>query len=80
MAGDPGTAVLLLAMGFDSLSMSASNLLKIKKVLRTVPHSRAKELLDQVMQVDNGAVIKSLVEFELEDLGLMDLIRPKNKS
>jgi phosphotransferase system enzyme I (PtsP) len=79
MAGDPGTAVLLLAMGFDSLSMSASNLLKIKKVIRTVPHARAKELLDQVMQVDNGAVIKSLVEFELEDLGLMDLIRPKNK-
>jgi len=30
--------------------------------------------------VDNAAVIKSLVEFELEDLGLMDLIRPKNKS
>jgi phosphotransferase system enzyme I (PtsP) len=79
MAGDPGTAVLLLAMGFDSLSMSASNLLKIKKVIRTVPHARARELLDQVMQVDNGAVIKSLVEFELEDLGLMDLIRPKNK-
>jgi phosphotransferase system enzyme I (PtsP) len=35
MAGDPGTAILLMAMGFDSLSMSASNLLKIRKVLRT---------------------------------------------
>ena len=80
MAGDPGTATLLLAMGFDSLSMSASNLLKIKKVIRTVPYARAKELLNQVVQVDNAAVIKSLVEFELEDLGLMDLIRPKNKS
>jgi phosphotransferase system enzyme I (PtsP) len=80
MAGDPGTAMLLLAMGFDSLSMSASNLLKIKKVIRTVPLARAKELLNQVNQVDNAAVIKSLVEFELEDLGLLDLIRPKNKS
>lgn len=80
MAGDPGTAVLLLAMGFDSLSMSASNLLKIKKVVRTVPYARARELLEQVLQVDNGAVIRSLVEFELEDLGLLDLIRPKNKA
>lgn len=80
MAGDPGTAVLLMAMGFDSLSMSASNLLKIKKVIRTVPYRRAQELLNQVSQVDNAAVIRSLVEFELEDLGLMDLIRPKNKA
>jgi phosphotransferase system enzyme I (PtsP) len=80
MAGDPATAVLLMAMGFDSLSMSASNLLRVRKTLRTVPLAQAKSLLDQVMQVDNAAVIKSMVEFELEDLGLMDLIRPKNKA
>jgi phosphotransferase system enzyme I (PtsP) len=79
MAGDPATAVLLMAMGFDSLSMSASNLLRVRKVLRTIPLAQARSLLDQVMQVDNAAVIKSMVEFELEDLGLMDLVRPKNK-
>ena len=79
MAGDPATAVLLMAMGFDSLSMSASNLLRVRKVLRTVPYAQAQSLLAQVMQVDNAAVIKSMVEFELDDLGLMDLVRPKNK-
>lgn len=79
MAGDPGTAVLLMAMGFDSLSMSASNLLKIRKVICNVPQAQARALLEQVMQVDNAAVIKSLVEFELEDLGLLDLIRPSKK-
>ncbi|HCT41219.1 MAG TPA: phosphoenolpyruvate-protein phosphotransferase PtsP [Moraxellaceae bacterium] len=79
MAGDPATAVLLMAMGFDSLSMSASNLLRVRKVLRTVPYAQAQSLLAQVMQVDNAAVIRSLVEFELDDLGLMDLVRPKNK-
>lgn len=79
MAGDPATAILLLAMGFDSLSMSASNLLKIRKVMCTVPYLQARGLLEQVMQVDNAAVIKSLVEFELEDLGLIDLIRPSKK-
>jgi phosphotransferase system enzyme I (PtsP) len=80
MAGDPATAVLLMAMGFDSLSMSASNLLRVRKTLRTVPLAQAKSLLDQVMQVDNAAVIKSMVEFELDDFDLMDLIRPKNKA
>lgn len=80
MAGDPGTAILLMAMGFDSLSMSASNLLKIRKVICNVPYQQARGLLEQVMQVDNAAVIKSLVEFELEDLGLIDLIRPGKKS
>ncbi|MCC2637518.1 MAG: PEP-utilizing enzyme [Moraxellaceae bacterium] len=79
MAGDPGTAILLMAMGFDSLSMSASNLLKIRKVICNVPYLQARGLLEQVMQVDNAAVIKSLVEFELEDLGLIDLIRPSKK-
>lgn len=79
MAGDPGAAILLMAMGFDSLSMSASNLLKIRKVMCTTPFTQAKALLDQVLQVDNSAVIRSLVEFELEDLGLLDLIRPGKK-
>ncbi|MES2919631.1 MAG: phosphoenolpyruvate--protein phosphotransferase [Pseudomonadota bacterium] len=80
MAGDPGTAVLLMAMGFDSLSMSASNLLKIRKVICNTPYAQARGLLEQVMQVDNAAVIRSLVEFELEDLGLIDLIRPSKKN
>ena len=53
MAGDPGTAILLMAMGFDSLSMSASNLLKIRKTICNVPLMQARGLLEQVMQVDH---------------------------
>ncbi|MEQ9021935.1 MAG: putative PEP-binding protein, partial [Pseudomonadales bacterium] len=34
LAGDPLGALLLLAMGYDSLSMNASNLLKVKAVIR----------------------------------------------
>ncbi len=75
MAGDPCTATLLLAMGFDSLSMSSSNLLRIKKLVCEMPLARARALLDRVLVVDSGAVIRSLVEYELEDMGLGDLIR-----
>lgn len=80
MAGDPGTAILLMAMGFDSLSMSASNLLKIRKVICNTPMEQAENLLDQILQVDNPALVRSLVEYELEDLGLIDLIRPVTKN
>ncbi len=75
MAGDPCTATLLLAMGFDSLSMSSSNLLRIKKLICEMPLARARALLDRVLSVDSGAVIRSLVEYELEEMGLGDLIR-----
>ena len=41
MAGDPACAVLLMAMGFDGLSMNATNLPKVKWLLRRVAPSRA---------------------------------------
>ena len=80
MAGDSGTATLLMAMGFDSLSMSSSNLLRIKKLVCEMPLARARVLLDRVLMIDSGAVIRSLVEYELEEMGLISLIRPLSKS
>jgi phosphotransferase system enzyme I (PtsP) len=59
--------------------MSASNLLKIRKVLRTVPLTVAKNLLDQALAIDNAAVIRSMVELELNRLGLWELVRPTQK-
>ncbi len=80
MAGDPGTAMLLMAMGFDTLSMSSSNLLRIKKMVCEMPMHRAKALLDRVLMVDSTAVIRSLVEYELEEAGLASLVRPLSKA
>lgn len=40
MAGDPAAAVLLMAMGFDSLSMNATNLPKVKWLLRQITLTR----------------------------------------
>lgn len=78
MAGDPGTAILLMAMGFDSLSMSASNLLKVRKTICHTPLSRAKDLLELVLGFDKPADIRAAVETELGELGLLDLIRPQS--
>ena len=64
LAGDPGAAVLLLAMGFDALSMSAANLPKVKQALRSVTVAEAQAALAEVMALDSpGAVQDRLEEF-----------------
>ncbi|MFC5694982.1 phosphoenolpyruvate--protein phosphotransferase [Pseudomonas sp. GCM10022186] len=76
MAGDPAAAVLLLAMGFDSLSMNATNLPKVKWLLRQITMSKAKELLEQLLAIDNPQVIHSSLHLALRNLGLGRVINP----
>ena len=76
MAGDPAAAVLLLAMGFDSLSMNATNLPKVKWLLRQITQSKAKELLGQVMRMDSPHLIYSTLHLALRNLGLGRVINP----
>ena len=75
-AGNPLAAVLLLAMGFDSLSMNATNLPKVKWLLRQITASKARELLDEVMRIDNPHVINSTLNLALRNLGLGRVINP----
>ncbi|SHL36497.1 phosphoenolpyruvate--protein phosphotransferase [Phytopseudomonas punonensis] len=76
MAGDPSAAVLLMAMGFDSLSMNATNLPKVKWLLRQISLSKAKDLLGQAMRIDNPQVIHSTLQLALRNLGLGRMINP----
>ena len=80
MAGDPRSALLLMAMGYKTLSMSASSLLRVKWVLRKISHSRSKEMLDEIWQMDNAAVILSHLDYVLEKEGLGGFIRPMHGS
>ncbi len=76
MAGDPRTAVLLIAMGYETLSMSATSLLRVKWVLRKISMDSAKQLLEEIWSLDNAAVIKSHVDLMLDKAGLGSFIRP----
>ncbi len=76
MAGDPAAAVLLMAMGFDSLSMNATNLPKVKWMLRPISLGKSKEMLAQVMEIDNPQVIHSTLQLALKTLGLGRMINP----
>lgn len=75
MAGDPGGAVLLMAMGFDVLSMNATTLLKVKAVIRSMRFTAAQELLAQVMAMDDAQMVRSCVDLALHNAGVDRLLR-----
>ena len=76
MAGDPVAAVLLLAMGFDSLSMNSTHLPKVKWLLRKMTLIHAQDLLCEVSNLDNPQVIHSTLNIALGNLGLGKVLNP----
>lgn len=75
MAGEPAVAPLLLAMGFEGLSMSSGRLLRVKRVLRTMPLTASKALLDAVLVCETPAAVRGLINAEMDRYGLGGLIR-----
>lgn len=75
MAGDPAATILLVAMGVDSLSMSASSLLRVKWVIRNLTRARACEILDEVLLMEDTASIRRYLNATLDKAGLGGLIR-----
>lgn len=75
IAGDPIGAIILSAMGYRSLSMSSSSLLKVKSVLRQISHSWSLELLEEIMKLDDPRIIRATIELGLEsqDISLSQL-------
>jgi phosphotransferase system enzyme I (PtsP) len=74
LAADPEGAVLLLAMGYDVLSMNATALPKVKKALRNVNLSEARELLDEVMEMEQASTIHQRLEQFLTEHGMEKFI------
>lgn len=75
MAGDPAAAILLLAMGFDSFSMNASSIGRIRWVVRHFTKKRAAKLLQEVLSMESAVMIRCHMELALERAGLGNLIR-----
>ena len=75
MAGDPAGALLLLAMGVDSLSMNLGSLLKIKWLIRSVPYQEAQTLLNEVAHLESAAAIRERANAFLDQHELSGLLR-----
>ncbi len=67
LAGDPLAAMLLLAMGYNVLSMNATSLGKVKKALRSITLTQSRELLARAMTLDDANAIHAMLsEFAME--------------
>ena len=78
MAGDPVAALLLLAMGIDSLSMSVSSLPRVKWVIRNVTRDRARQILSDVLLIEEAAGIRKHLNQTFEEAGMGGLVRAGN--
>jgi len=76
LAGEPAGALLLLAMGFDKLSMNGHNIARIKWVIRHVDFKRAKIILSHTLRLTTAKQVHSYLNEQLEQLGLGGFIRP----
>jgi len=76
MAGNPSGAILLMAMGYDMLSMNATNLPRVKSVIRSVDMAFAKTVLAEVMTLDSPMVVSSTVQLALNKQGQGRILGP----
>lgn len=75
LAGEPGGAILLMAMGYRKLSMNSHNLLKVKWVVRSVSLEKAEQLLDDVLKLEHPQDVKEQLNLFLESISLGGLVR-----
>ncbi|MGB9839405.1 phosphoenolpyruvate--protein phosphotransferase [Thermovenabulum sp.] len=62
MAGEPLAVPLLLGLGLDEFSMSATSIPFAKKIIRSFKYDEAKELAEKVLLMDNPEEIRLLIK------------------
>lgn len=75
LAGDPVAVMLLLAIGFDSLSMNAASVGRVRWILRHISKKKASQLLQEVLSMESAVMIRCHMELALEKANLGHLIR-----
>jgi phosphotransferase system enzyme I (PtsI) len=68
MAGEPRTAVLLVGLGVDELSMSAFDLPRVKAAIRSVRREAARELACEVLERTSADSVKELLRERIETM------------
>lgn len=75
LAGDPGAALMLMAMGYDCLSMGVNSLARVKYVVRQVTVAQAQQLLDRVLELHSARDIQQAVDEALREFGVSPMLR-----
>lgn len=75
MAGDPASALLLVDLGVDSLSMTPSSLPRVKWTIRSFAMQQSRRIADKALKIDNEAGTLQLLNRAMKDAGLNTLVR-----
>ncbi|MGL4252065.1 MAG: putative PEP-binding protein, partial [Metamycoplasmataceae bacterium] len=62
MAGDMDAIPLLVGMGLDEFSMSASSILQARELISRIDTKEAKKMVDEVMIADNEEQVKGILK------------------
>ena len=72
MGGDPIYALVLMALGFDELSMTAGQIPAVKQIIRRSSRTEAAALLEQAMSLTTAEEIERYIRTEMERPFSMD--------
>ena len=79
MAADPRYALVLLALGFNELSMTSSAIPLVKEVIRRSSLAEAQELFARIQQMVHAGEIADYVDSLMVDR-FSDIVRPSMRS
>jgi phosphotransferase system enzyme I (PtsI) len=68
MAGDPHTAVLLLGLGVDELSVSCFDVPRVKAAIRSVRSEAARLLAEEALKAETAGPVKSIVRQRIDSM------------
>lgn len=72
MAGHPLYLILLLGLGLTELSMNASSIPRVKKLLRSLSYKNSQDFLDKALCLKTAQEIESLLKKELQKYSVDD--------
>ncbi|MBZ5877775.1 MULTISPECIES: phosphoenolpyruvate--protein phosphotransferase [Chromohalobacter] len=78
LAGDPAGALLLMGMGFETLSMNAPSLSRVRAAIRRVSLKDACTLLDETLQLPTTAAVRAHLRQRLGGWKLAHLLPPED--
>lgn len=71
MASDPIMAFLLIGLGLDELSMSATSILPIKKMIRSVRLNDVQRICNEAMTMVTGQEVEEFISSHMRKLGVL---------
>ncbi|HAZ80292.1 MAG TPA: phosphoenolpyruvate-protein phosphotransferase PtsP [Porticoccaceae bacterium] len=78
MAGDPLSVMVLLGLGYETFSMSASSLLKVKSMLLNITLKESQQLAKKALKMSSSQQITNFLAASLQDSRVTRLINTTN--